>query len=326
MSVPADIPPPDDLRDQAVAWHVRLASDAAQDADWLAFETWLSAAPEHERAYAAVEAVWADLDEAAPQTDRANVVRLATREARRTAWLGAIAASLVAVIVLGFTLWSRPTPAETYRTAFGERRIVALADGSHITLNAGSQITVTLGRRERRVVMADAEAVFDVAKDPSRPFLIEAGDREIRVVGTEFNVLHHEGVVRVTVRRGVVELRPAGRPGAPPIARLTRGQALTHIRGRPTDVVAAADPAAAFAWTEGRLVFQGERLGDVAKTLNRYVRAPIVVAPDAQDLPVTATLVLTDEDQLLKTLSAFLPVQVERRTDSVRLSLGRQAH
>lgn len=326
MSVPDDTPPSTELGDQAVAWHVRLASDAADESDWLAFEAWLSQSPAHRRAYAAVEALWADLDEAAPLTAASNILPMRRKPARRpAAWIGVIAASLVAAVLVGLNVWPVPPGTQTYQTAFGERRVVALADGSRITLNGASTISASLGRRERRVVMADAEAVFEVAKDPSRPFFIDAGDREIRVVGTEFNVLHHDGETRVTVRRGVVEVRPAGTPAAPPIARLTQGQSLAHTAGSGRDAVAQADPAAAFAWTEGRLVFRGERLAEVAKTLNRYVKTPIVVAPNAQNLPVTATLALSDEDQLLKTLSAFLPVQMDRQADSVRLSLRRQA-
>jgi transmembrane sensor len=171
--------------------------------------------------------------------------------------------------------------------------------------------------------MASAEAVFDVAKDPARPFFIEAGDREIRVVGTEFNVLHQGGDVKVTVRRGVVEVRPKGAPAAQPLARLTKGQALVHREGQGDDTVAVADPDAAMAWTTGRLVFQGERLSEVAATLARYGGRPIEVAPDARDMRVTASLNIGSEDAMVRSLSEFLPVQVERRTDSLRLSLRR---
>jgi transmembrane sensor len=201
--------------------------------------------------------------------------------------------------------------------------VVALADGTKIIMNGGSHLTATLGRRERRVVMADAEAVFDVAKDPARPFLIEAGDREIRVVGTEFNVLHHDGEVSVAVRRGIVEVRPAGAPEGRPLARLTKGQSLTHHKGKTPDTVSTVDPDAALAWTTGRLVFQGERLADVAVTLSRYADRPILVTPDAREMRVTAVLNIGPQDAMLTSLSQFLPVDVERRPDSVRLSTRR---
>jgi transmembrane sensor len=230
---------------------------------------------------------------------------------------------VAAVAAAGLVIQSRAPAMQTYETAFGQPRVVQLADGSKITLNGGSRLAVRLGRRERQVFVADAEAVFDVAKDPGRPFLIQAGDRQIRVVGTEFNVLRHAGEVRVTVRRGVVEVRPAGKPRAAPIARLVKGQALLHREGKRGDVVRTADPDAAMAWTQGQLVFQGESLAQVAGTLSRYVRSPIEVAPEAQSLPVTAVLNVGDEATMLRSLQAFLPVQVERRDDSVRLSLRR---
>lgn len=324
MSAPSANPPPDEaLRDRAVSWHVRLASDAADEADWLGFEAWLAESPDHGRAYEAVEQVWAELD-AAPPAAASNVVPLKPRGARPPlAWLGAIAASLIAAVVLGVTYLANNPTTQSFDTAIGRPQVIALSDGSRITLNGGSHIEAIMGRRERRVVMADAEAVFDVAKDPGRPFLIQAGEREIRVVGTEFNVLNHRGDMRVTVRRGVVEVRPAGQPTGAPIARLQKGQSLSHAAGRAQDVVGPADPEAAFAWTEGRLVFKGERLAEVAMTLNRYVSTPIQVAPDAQNLRVTATLNLGSEADMLRSLSAFLPVQVEQRPDTVRLSLRR---
>ena len=171
--------------------------------------------------------------------------------------------------------------------------------------------------------MADAEAVFDVAHDPSRPFLIQASDRQIRVVGTNFNVLNHNGDVRVTVRRGIVEVRPADQPKSAPIARLTAGQGLSHRVGQVGDRVAADDPEVAFAWTEGRLIFRDQPLEDVASVLNRYADTPIVVAPDAREVRVTAVLTLDREDAMLRRLSEFLPVDVRRTPTSVEIGSAR---
>jgi len=324
MSAPSDTTPiPEAVRERAAFWHVRLASDEADEGDWLAFEAWLGADPVHQRAYEAVEQVWADLD-AAPPSAATNVAPLRPRPTRRSfVWGGAVAASVTAAAVLSATIWANAPRTQVFDTAPGQRQVVALEDGTRITLNGGSHLTATLKRHERRVVMADAEAVFDVAKDPDRPFYIDAGEREIRVVGTEFNVLHHKGDVSVTVRRGIVEVRPAGAPDARPLARLTKGQALTHRKGEAGDVVRAADPDAALAWTTGRLVFQGEPLGEVAQTLSRYVGHPVVVSADARNIPVTAVLNIGPEGAMLDSLSEFLPVRVERRPDSVRLSLRR---
>lgn len=322
-ATPDTTPIPEAVRERAAFWHVRLASDEANEGDWLAFEAWLAEAPSHQRAYAAIEQVWSDLD-AAPAAAASNVTALTSRRPRRAFLrMGALAAGFAAAAVVGVAYWAERPETQVIDAPAGRPEVVALADGTRITVNGGSHLTATLGRRERRVVMADAEAVFDVAKDPARPFYIDAGEREIRVVGTEFNVSHRDGDVAVAVRRGVVEVRPLGASRGKPLARLTKGQALTHRKGVRGDVVRTVDPDAALAWTTGRLVFQGEPLGEVARTLSRYVGHSIVVDADARALPVTAVLNIGPEDAMLGSLSAFLPVRVERQADTVRLSLRR---
>lgn len=325
MSPRSDISPVSPAaRDLAVEWHVRLSSDAAEEGDWLAFEAWLDESPAHAAAYAEVEALWADLD--ALPAPGAEVVPLKPRPrrgARVWAWPAAIAASLAIAVGVGLNLgqFGAPRPV-TYATAKGVSREIQLADGTHVHLNSGSKISVVLGRRERHVEMADAEAAFDVAHDPGRPFIIDAGDRRIRVVGTEFDVLHHAGQVSVSVRRGVVEVRDLmAQAGAPPIARLVRGQMLEHREGAAGDRVAAVDPDKAFAWTEGRLIYEDARLADVAAELNRYVAAPIVVAPEARDLRLTAVINLDTEDAMMRRLTGFLPVTAVRDGDVYRIGL-----
>lgn len=324
MSAPSNATPiPDTAREAAAAWHVRLNAETADETDWLEFEAWLGAGPDHQRAYAAVEQAWVELDEA-PASARGNLAVLAPRPSRRTAmWGGAIAAGLAAVTVTGAMFWTDSPTTQTFDTRPGEMRTVTLADGTHITLNGGSHLTATLARRERRVTMADAEAVFDVAHDPARPFFVDAGEREIRVVGTEFNVLSHKGAVSVVVRRGIVEVRPSAERSAPPIARLTKGQSLTHAAGAHADTIGAADADAALSWTTGQLVFQNQPLPAVAETLSRYGTRRIEVSPDARELRVTATLRIGPQDAMLGALANFLPVRVEQQTDKVRLSLRR---
>lgn len=314
-----DMPPDETLRDQAIAWHVRLGSDAAQEADWLEFETWLGEAPAHARAYEAVEALWSELDAAPTTSGAGNVVPLRRRSAPLAAWISAVAACLVAAVFVALNFTDLGTPTRTYETAHGERRSITLADGSQLTLNGDSRISVRLGRHARQVTMADAEAVFDVAKDPQRPFLIEAGDRQVRVVGTRFNVLHRDREVAVTVQRGVVEVRDLADKGGPPLARLTPGRTLTHRVGASNDTIGDADPAAAMSWSEGRLIFRKVPLGDVAKVLNRSAETRIVVADAVRDMPVTAVLQIDRDEVMAQRLCDFLPLQIERKPGVLQL-------
>ncbi len=322
----------DQAAEEAARWFVRLQSEAADAGDWQAFEAWLAASPDHVAAYEHLESLWVDL-EAAPQVIAHRLDQVALRPApRRTrgialrnpgrrAWIagaGAIAASLVVAVEIA----NRPAGVDdtlTLRAAPGETRQYVLADGTRINLNAGSEIQVRMGRDARRVTMADAEAVFDVAHDARRPFLITSGDREVRVVGTMFNLRQRDGKMALTVRRGIVEVRPAGAPQAP-ATRVTVGQQLAHSQGGESVLTADGLSDSAFAWTTGQLVYRGQPLGEVAADLSRRFATPVRTADaDAASLRFSGVLVLDNEPAVLRRIEAFAPVTAVRAADGVIL-------
>ncbi|HKR88956.1 MAG TPA: FecR domain-containing protein, partial [Phenylobacterium sp.] len=229
---------------------------------------------------------------------------------------GAVAAGLAAILVLQpqpDTAWiSHPT---IYEAPPGQTRQLRLADGTQVHLNAGSHIAVHVDRASRRVQMADAEAVFDVAHDPRRPFLIRVGDQEVRVVGTQFNLRRRDRRVVLTVRRGVVEVRPLGDASAAP-TRVTVGQQLVHVDGASSSLVRAADAEEAFGWTSGRLIYRNAPLGEVAADLQRRYARPVRVA-DAETAQIrfSGVLTLDDEAAVLRRLGAFAPVDARPADD-----------
>jgi transmembrane sensor len=319
------------VAEEAARWFARLQGEAATGDDWLAFERWLQSSPAHARAYEALEGLWVDLDYAPVVRDLGGRPVLAARRRlpmrrsaqgqNRRAWLAAgLAVAASVVVAVGVGIFLGPGPAsQTFRTAPGETREIALADGTHIRLNAASQITVDLGRDARRVRMADAEAVFDVAHDARRPFLIAVGDRQVRVVGTEFNLRHRAELVDLTVRRGVVEVRPAEAPQAAP-TRVTVGQELRHTAGQAGSILKASDPDQAFAWTTGQLIYRDQPLSEVAADLSRRFATPVRPA-DARTaaLRFSGVLVTDDEADVLRRLAAYAPVKVERTAEGVIL-------
>jgi len=314
------------VAEEAASWFARLQGEAATGDDWLAFERWLQSSPAHADAYDRLERLWVDLDYAPLAQGLGGRPLLAARrrerrtQTARAPWI-AVAASLAAGLAVVVGLGLRPPRAAvaTYQTAPGQTRLVTLSDGSRIRLNAASKISVSLSRDTRRVDMADAEAAFDVAHDAQRPFLIFVGDRQVRVVGTEFNLRHRAAFVDLTVRRGVVEVRPADGQDAAPV-RLTVGQELTHTDGQADQIVKAADPAAAFAWTSGQLIYRDQPLSEVAADLSRRFGSPVRTA-DARTggLRFTGVLVTDDEASVLRRLEAYAPVRAERTADGVVL-------
>lgn len=302
-------PSPDMLdatRAVAADWLARLDRPNVGEADWTAFDAWLNAAPEHQQAYDQVLTLWSEMEAAAPQLDHALTQQSRPDTSRR--WLlagGLAAAGLVAAV----TPWGDITaPTTTYQTARGERLSVALTDGSRIDLNAGTRLTVRLKGHERRVVLTEGQAIFDVAKDARRPFLIEAGDRTVRVLGTQFDVRYRDGRQSVTVARGRVEVRPsAGASGQ--AYRLTVGQRLDHETGAAEARISTASPQAVFAWRSGQLVYRNEPLANVVADLNQYADQPLKLA-DARTgrLPFSGVLAASDSQDMVRTLTLIAPV------------------
>lgn len=324
MTGQSDIGAAETVQDQALAWLVRVQSDAATADDWSALADWLEGAPERLAAFEAAELSVAGIDDVAPAIAAglapvANVLPFARpRPAPSARWIGALAAACL-VLVAGPVLWQAAQGRETtYRTAPGETREVVLADGSQIRMGGASQLTARLGWRTRRVTMADAEATFDVTKDPKRPFVIRVGDQQVRVVGTQFNIRHHDESVVVTVRRGVVEVRQPGL-GPSPIARLTVGDQLSHRVGTTTSKQSRVDPAVAFAWTQGRLVYQDRLLSDIVADLNRHYARPFRLNGDAGDKRFSGVLELGDQDLLARRLAGYLSLTVERSDQAIIL-------
>jgi transmembrane sensor len=311
---------------EAIAWLVRLNSGEAGESDWRAHGDWLADEPENAAIYARVEALWTEIDShsdalahALDREDAAAVVPVRrAAPTRRNGWAWAAAAAMaIAFAAAGGSAFLASRPA-VYRTEPGQTRTIALGDGTRIDMNGGSRLSVRYDRGARRVSLADAEAAFDVAKDPARPFLITAGDQRIRVVGTAFDVAHQNGGLVVTVQRGVVEVARLSRDGrALDVARVGAGYQLSRPRGVAEARIAAVDPAEALAWRQHRLVFHGEPLSQVVQALNRAFATPVEVQGPAASLTFTGVLVLDDEDAVIRRLQDFLAIDVDRSGDAI---------
>lgn len=331
-------PPPHQAdEDQAVAWLVTLNAGDAEESDWQAFTAWLEAGSEHRAAFDRAEQLWADLDDHAEALRPARVEQgsaLVAPAPRRTSrgrtsprrrfWLAAPAAAAAAVVAGLMILSPSPrlrTPGETlYQTGVGEQRTVALADGTRVTLAGRSSIGVRLTASERRVRLAPgSEVAFDVHHEAGRPFVVDAGNRQVRVLGTEFVTEREQGRLVVTVRRGVVQVEALDGAAGGATTRLVRGQQLTYLEGAGRSSVRTVSADEAFSWTAGRRVYREVRLSDIAFDLGRDLAVPIQVDARAARLRFTGVLVIDSEDAVVHRLESLLPVVAERTPESVTL-------
>jgi transmembrane sensor len=311
----------DARREDAAAWVVRLETGDLDDAEAVAFDGWLSAAPENPVAFDDALSVSQAYAAAGEQLVRELGGRRAARPPamgrRAVMGMGAMAAAAAFAVVIAPQFAAADT--ETYVTAKGERRTVHLADGSTIDLNGGTRLSVTLARDARRVILDQGQAVFDVAHAANRPFTIAAGDRTVRVVGTQFDVRRLGGKLSVTVARGAVEVRPAN--GAAGRAyRLHPGQRLDHVEGAALARVAAAEPQEVLGWRTGRLVYRGQPLAEVVNDLNQQFSTPIRVE-DASlaATPISGVLVLDNQAAVIRRLALMVPIETVRSDAEVIL-------
>ncbi len=309
---------------------MRLQSPRLDEAEAVAFDGWLSAHPANIEAYDDVLAVTLELQNTAPAIGKAfedgllHGKPIGGKNAHRRSpaatrgWLiagGLAAAATVAVAVMPFAgLQTAGSAPKTYATAKGEHRTVKLADGSTIELNAGSSLSVALAPRERHVTLTEGEAVFDVAPDKTRPFLIAAGDRTVRVVGTRFDVRRRAGELTVSVERGLVEVNPADGTPTPGTRgrgfRLRPGQRLDHAEGAADVQLSAVDPAQVASWRGGRLIYRDRPLAEVVADLNQQFAKPITIddATLAQTR-VSGVLVLDDQAAVIRRLALLAPIK-----------------
>lgn len=327
--------------ESAAMWHARLHSGDTTEADWIAFTQWLESDEENRLAYDRVEDLDAELAdlrqpiaaelEKTPSAQTDTVIEAGWRWSLPRKWTvrnwaataAGIAAILLAVIsVENFT--GDSSFAREYATGVGEARLVALEDGTRVHINTDSRIVVTLDGDERRTRLEYGEALFEVARDEHRPFIVSVGDRSVRVVGTVFNILRHEGTVTVTVAEGIVEVSPDEPPAADSRAetldRLTVGQQLVHREGTVEDNVHAIDASIVTAWKSGHLAYEDAALGSIVSDLNRYFSVKVrLESEETAALTFSGALKTSDQAAALALLEELLPIVAEQKNDIIVL-------
>lgn len=198
-------------------------------------------------------------------------------------WAIAASACFVAVLAGWFALGAR---GQVIETDLAERRQVMLNDGSVVQLEPETLLRVKFVDHERRVSMERGRALFRVAKDAQRPFLVSTDHTSVRAVGTAFGVENGGRGVIVTVAEGKVAVarsRDDGEassqePATSADVLLTAGQQITVQTSGAVETVRAVDTARALAWAEGQLVFENDTLAHVVTEFNRYNRTQLHIS------------------------------------------------
>jgi transmembrane sensor len=310
---------------QAADWAARVDAGPLSAEEQSALDAWLEGDSRRLGAYARARAVFAHVQRAralGPDFDAAEfVVPVSARPAapsRRQLWTGGAAAAALAATAGAGLQW-RSTH---FHTRLGEVRLVPLPDGSSMTLNTASRATIAFSKSERRVRLVQGEAIFDVAKDAARPFLVDAADTQVRAVGTSFVVRRlADRPVQVVVCEGVVEVKRGTTAFTPPIRVAANTRAVAADHGVFTaSTVSATEIRRELVWREGFLAFEDEPLQQAITEFARYSDTPIVVDdPAVAEETVTGLFRANNPAGFAKAVAEALDLKADVTDRQVRL-------
>jgi transmembrane sensor len=350
------------IYEEASEWIVELRAGDVDHGARERLDAWLRTSPQHIQAFLELAGLWEecsdpDLDQRnskellmARARDSINIIALEsatppqaplqsplaeTREAetrisRRVAWRPALAASIIScAIAFGTYLYIQHG---IYATGVGEQRTVALEDGSSLQLNSRSRVRVRYSQHERDVDLIEGQALFHVAKDAAKPFIVRSDSTRVRAVGTQFDVYRKADGTTITVVEGRVAVyEKSARDPDPPVVIPDRAippsivlvDSGEQVTATPSAVTQPkhADVSVITAWSHRELVFDSTPLADVALEFNRYNARQLVVH-DAQleQFHVTGIFSSTDPASLVRFLRAQPGIDVEETSGEIRIS------
>jgi transmembrane sensor len=333
------------IGDHAAAWLARRDSDEWVPEDEARLTGWLAESTAHRVAFLRLEAVWDETRrlkalsagsdpgvvpppgqwrktpffESGPRSSAPAVTSSARRSAGNRVRL-AVAASVLLAMVVGANLYVRwfASRGGQYSTPVGGMQSVSLQDGSAVTLNTASRIRIALKPEERRIELEQGEAYFVVAKDPTRPFVVAAGDKRIVAVGTQFSVRREGTEVSVVVTEGTVRLESAKSAdsllSAGVVAHSRDGDVLVR-----NDSVGRAEEL--LSWREGYLTFHETALVDAVVEFNRYNSRHIAVAdPRVASIRISGTFRPTHYEAFVRLLHDGYSIHADEQGSTIMLT------
>jgi len=323
------------IEEQAAHWFAMRDRGDWAAADQAAFEAWLAQSTAHRVAFLRLDAAWSRADrlsalrahssagttspprdlldaplqrpfvseapveqETPAEIDHHPPASVAAARRRRAGTIG-LTAALTAIAGAVLSLYMRVPEEDIFATPVGATEYVHLQDGSSVTLNTDSKIRVRLAKNERNVYLERGEAMFEVAKDAARPFIVSAGSAAVRAVGTQFAVRQSDSELRVVVTEGRVKFSPGLVPGfsgqrpSPPAGAAALSSSATPIELSAGDIAreasgslsvsthADAEAQRLLSWRQGFIAFDNTPLSEAVAEFNRYNKRKIIITDPA---------------------------------------------
>ncbi|MGS2722600.1 FecR family protein [Porticoccus sp. GXU_MW_L64] len=317
---------------EAADWFVKLDNTldngGLSESEWRDFKCWLSISPLHGQVLKRQAEMWSDMDFLAREIDVQSTrgfwdVFSRTRFFQRGVAFACVLLVAVAISVFYPIADGVDVQDNLYATQVGDNRIELLSDGSSVHMNTNSLIKVEFSDTQRAVTLVRGEAIFDVAHEPERPFVVYADGQVVTAIGTRFVVRLTSDKIRVTVTEGKVKLaaklqennslpvavsRALDVSGEQEAVLLVQGQRaeVTKQGETHTPVLVEVDQGKLekdLAWVKGRFIFEDESLETIIAEVNRYTNTDVVlVDPGLKNIRLSGRFQVGDTEALLEAI------------------------
>lgn len=324
MNSPPDYPSLE-KRAEAAAWIARLRGPERTKEVERGFQRWQRASAEHARA----------LELLTDRLEIADALRARQRPARwqeqrtpfrwRPAFVGMAAGVLL--VVASALLYLRD---HGVATNIGDQRMLTLNDGSRVYMNTDTRVVVRFDEGKRSVELKRGEALFEVAKDPRRPFLVVSGQRGVVALGTSFVVRRDDEKTAVTLIEGKVAVSESLRDKPLPAALEAAGQSAVAVLSPGERLTMTGDHSARLdhpslqritAWRHGQVAVDDMPLSEAIAEMNRYSTTPIrLERREAAGLRVGGFFRLGDSASFARAVASTYGLRIEERSGEIMIS------
>lgn len=318
------------IADEAAEWLLLLEENSALHK--VRWQQWIESDSRHRQAFDKMSVLWSVCDQLHDShfSIESDIVRQKDKKTSALwSWQPlAIACSFVFMSIFSIyhSIYSNTdtkkevapviAATELYQTKRAEHETIRLSDGSVIELGARSAVEVSYTKGYRNISLLQGEAFFSVAKDHYRPFVVTAGERKVRAIGTAFEVNLAAGEMLVQVLEGIVRVASQKTKdtalGQSLGQRLTQGEAIRVSQDGTFGELESTTPEFIASWQYGYLSYQEQELARVISDLNRYSNSVITIDGDIDDLIYTGSIYNGRIDIWLKSLSKIYPLTVNQ--------------
>ncbi len=316
-----------DVESLAAAWDAQLSRPNCSAEEREQFRAWIEDDPRNREAFdrlqAALRALRGSVEHPQLRALRETASLVLRRSARRRKWTrsAVIAGAAAALFIVSWLeiAGHGPRAARTaspshWSTGPRERRTVALSDGSLLTLNASTQLQSEWLPHERRIRLLAGHALFRVAADKKRPFIVTAGGRTVTALGTVFDVNLGENTLSVTLVEGRVTVNGLGSAARHSEIELSPSQQLIAVGDGP-EKIRSVDTAVETAWADGKVMFVDEPLLNAVTTMNQYSAQQIVADPQLAEYRINGMFRVGNQESFIDALTAYFPIEARDSGD-----------